>query len=199
MRSLASSLLLVTVSVVGLRASTLSLDNTWVVLDQDMATGDFFSGFWTWSSPSMVRFVITDLFVVSDQFNVFDFGSLVVTTPALPAWYDLPAVTDPFQSPPFTDNPDEALASGYFSSAQLLFGPGSHSITIQDIRIPLDGPGGVPFPDGTVAFEAATVPEPSSFLACFALVVACAFHVRRAGATAVRRPVRQQGGSICEK
>jgi hypothetical protein len=144
-------------------ANTIPLNDTWIVLDQDMSTGGFFSGSWSWFSSDAVRFRITDLFVKSDRFNVYDFGVLVATTPGMPSWNSLPGVTDPFQSPPFTDDPDAAFASGYFSAVDLIFVPGSHSLTIQDISIPLDATG-LPFPDGTVAFKATAgvVPEPST-------------------------------------
>jgi hypothetical protein len=165
-------------SALGLSADILPLNNTWTVLDQTMSTGDFFSGVWTWSSSNPVDFVITDLLVVGDQFNVYDFGTLVATTPSVAPWFELPDVIDPFQSPPFTDNPDQALASADFSSAELLFGPGDHSITIQDINIPLDNPGGVPFPDGTVAFKASDVPEPSSLMMLFTATTISAFRIR---------------------
>jgi hypothetical protein len=160
-----TSLLFVLALAQPVLADTLSLNDTWVVLDQDMSNGGFFSGSWSWSSSDAVSFRITDLFVASDQFKVYDFGVLVATTPGTPSWSSLPGVTDPFQSPPFTDDPDTAYASGYFSSADLTFVPGSHSITIQDISIPFDATG-ARFPDGTVAFKAATaaVPEPSTLL-----------------------------------
>jgi hypothetical protein len=91
------------------------------------------------------------LFVVTDRFKVYDGGSLVITTPNLPDW---PAyATDPFD-PPWEDDPDDALASGYFSSEVIIFASGSHSITIEDIHIPPVSVGGDPFPDGTVAFKA---------------------------------------------
>jgi hypothetical protein len=110
--------------------------------------------------------------VISDQFQVYDSGILVATTPSVPQWSDLIAigVTDPFQSPPFTDDPNVANYSGYYSRDDLTFAPGFHSITITDIAIPLD-PTGVPFPDGTVAFRAFVVPEPSTGLPVVVLVL----------------------------
>jgi hypothetical protein len=126
-----------------------------------MSSGDFFSGFWQWSSSLPVEFQITDIDVISDQFQIYDQGALVATTPSMPQWQDLISigVTDPFQSPPYTDDPSEAFNSGYYSRGDLFFSPGSHSITISDIAIPID-PTGVPFPDGGVAFRAFMAPEP---------------------------------------
>ncbi len=137
--------------------AVMSLDGTWVILDQTMTAPAFFTGGpWQWNAPYPVRFTITDLFVISDQFEVYDNGVLVATTPAMPDWDDLgyasPGVGGPF--PPWTADPDVAFASGLFSSAVLYFNPGPHSITIRDIHIPPLTAGGAPFPDGTVAFKA---------------------------------------------
>ena len=134
---------------------TMALDGTWVILDQDMKVGDFFSGGpWAWDSPSLsVNFTITDLYVVSDQFEVYDHGVLVVTTPSLTDW-DVLVYASALTSPPWTADPDTALASGFFSSAVITFPPGKHSITIKDIHIPPRFAGGKPCSDGTVAFKA---------------------------------------------
>lgn len=138
--------------------SVMPLDASWVVLDEVMDPGDYFSGPWEWDELYPVRFTITDLYVVSDQFEVYDNGALVATTPAKPDWDDL-GFADPFDSPPWTNNADVALADGRFSSAVLYFGPGAHSITIKDIHIPPVTAGGAPFPDGTVAFKAEPLVE----------------------------------------
>jgi hypothetical protein len=145
----------------------LPLDDSWTILDEGMEEGDFFlgadfSGLWEWSSTRSVLFTITDLFVASDQFEVYDHGVLVFTTPSVPDWPDLGSA-DPFD-PPHTGDPDVALASGFFSSFEFLFAPGDHSISIRDIHIPPVSPGGSPFPDGTVAFKAKAVPEPGVIL-----------------------------------
>jgi hypothetical protein len=141
-------------------ATPLALDGTWVKLDQNMSPGDFFTGAYTWDSPFGVKFTITDFLVVSDQFEVYDNAALVLTTPAMPDWDDL-SLAGPMVSPPWTDDPDVALASGVFSSGQTIFGPGAHSITIRDIHIPPTAVGAGPFPDGTVAFKAEVTPIPA--------------------------------------
>lgn len=139
--------------------SVMPLDGSWISLDQFMNEGDFFTGGpWEWDEPYLVRFTITDIWVVSDQFEVYDNGDLVATTPAVPDWDDL-GLADSHTSPPYTGNPDTALADGRFSSAVLYFGPGAHSITIKDIHIPPTTAGGDPFPDGTVAFKAEPLVE----------------------------------------
>jgi hypothetical protein len=144
-------------------ATPMPLDGTWVTLDEYMSPGDFFANSYDWNSPYSVLFTITDFLVVSDQFEVYDNAALVLTTPAMPDWYDVGAATS-HTSPPYTSDPDVALASGFFSSGQILFGPGAHSITIRDIHIPLTAVGAGPFPDGTVAFNAVVIPAPGAIL-----------------------------------
>ena len=135
------------------------LDGTWVRLIEAMTAPAFFTGTYTWNSPLPVKFTITDWAVVTDIFEVYDFGNLVATTPSLPNW-DALGLPYPLTSPPWTVYPDVALADGRFSSAVINFTPGAHSVTIRDIHIPLRSQGGLPFVDGTVAFKA--VPEPTT-------------------------------------
>lgn len=148
----------------GAWATPMSLDGSWVTLDEFMSVGGFFANAYTWDSSFDVRFTITDLYVASDQFEVYDNAALVLTTPVMPDWDDL-GKSDPFVSPPFTSDPDVALASGFFSSGAIQFGPGAHSITIRDIHIPPAAVGEGPFGDGTVAFKAVVmVPAPGAIL-----------------------------------
>jgi len=167
-----AGLLLTTNAVAGLSQSNetpgpgpedppMPLDGTWVRLIEVMAAPDFFTGTYTWNSPLPVEFTITDWAVVTDIFEVYDFGNLKATTPSLPDW-DALGLPDPLTSPPWTVYPDVALADGRFSSAVINFAAGAHSITIRDIHIPLRSQGGVPFTDGTVAFKAVVVPEPTT-------------------------------------
>ena len=150
-------------------ATPLPIGGPWVVLDQMMSVGDFFTApdggtVWTLNCPaSGCDFVITDFAVVTDQFKVFDGGVLIATTPLMPDWFGIGA-TDPFESPPFTLDPDIAFASGNFSSLVIALGAGAHSLEISDIHIPPIAVDGPPFPDGTVAFKAtiATIPEPAT-------------------------------------
>jgi len=153
-------------TVSGPHGSPMPLDGSWVMLDEVMNTGAFFTGAWTWNCPCPVVFTITDYYVVTDIFEVYDFGAPVAATPALPDWYVLPVpgLPNAFTSPPYTANPDVALADGRFSSAVITFGAGAHSITIQDIWIPLTAPNGPPFIDGTVAFKAVCIPAPGAIL-----------------------------------
>ncbi len=129
------------------------LDGTWIVLDEFMSEGSFFSGSWSWTSADSVTFSITDLYVVSDRFEVYDNNVLIATTPSVPDWNNI-GKSDPFDAPSFATDPKVAIAGGYFSSMKIKLGPGTHEITIRDIHIPPLFSGGPPFGDGTVAFSA---------------------------------------------
>ena len=150
----------------GTIGSPMPLDGTWIVLDEFMSTGDWFGGAtattFEWNSPIPVWFTITDVYVVTDVFEVYDFGALVLTTPSLSDW-DVLGLAGPSTSPPWTGDPDVALADGRFSSGKILFGAGAHSITIRDIHIPKRADGST-FADGTVAFSAVPVPAPGAIL-----------------------------------
>ena len=137
-------------------ASLMPLNGTWITIDEIMDEGDFFSlgsPPWTWDSAFTVKFTITDIWVVTDRFEVYDGGILEIETPNIDDW-DVLALPGPNYVPPYTGDPDTALADGRFSSAVIYFDPGSHSITIRDIHIPPMTAGGDPYPDGTVAFKA---------------------------------------------
>ena len=135
-------------------ATGMLLDGNWVILTQIMTAPDYFNGNapWTWDSDLPVEFTITDLYVVTDWFRVHDWGIPVLDTPNLPDW-DVLGLPGPMTSPPYTSDPDEALADGRFSSGVINFASGSHSIDIEDLHIPPTGLNG-PFIDGTVAFKA---------------------------------------------
>ena len=145
------------------KATSMPLDGSWITLDEGMNEGDFFSGGpWIWSSLVPVTFDVTDYAVVTDRFEVYDSGSLVLTTSFRPDWDSIPT-PGPFD-PPYTLDPDVAWATDAFSKGSIVFSAGSHSITIRDIAIPPVDAGGDDFPDGTVAFRATAVPEPTSLL-----------------------------------
>jgi len=129
------------------------LDGTWIILDEIMTTPALFSGPWAWNSVFTVKFTITDLYVVTDRFKVYDWSILVIETPNLPDW-DVLGFAGPMVSPPWESDPATALADGRFSSAVICFASGSHSIDIEDIHIPPVSVGGPQFSDGTVAFKA---------------------------------------------
>ena len=134
--------------------AAMSLDGSWIIIDEGgMTAPQFFTGFWEWNSDLPVVFTITDLYVVTDIFKVYDGGSFVIETPYLPDW-DVLGIPDPYDDPPWAGDPDTALAYGVCSSAVIYFASGSHSITIENIHIPPVSVGGPPFIDGTVAFKA---------------------------------------------
>ena len=127
------------------------LDGTWVVLDEVIGVGNPFTNDYFWSSENRVAVNLTDLFVVTDAYDVYDNAVLQSSTPLLPDWFDL-GIPDPFQSPPFTDDPNVAWANPLFSKDYYEFGPGAHSLTIVATQIPYL------FIDSTVAFRATTIP-----------------------------------------
>lgn len=141
-------------------ADPIRLDGSWTVLDEIMTVPNFFSGGpWDWKSSRFVRLDATDIQVVGDRFEIYDSGTLVFTAPSMPDWSAYGS--DPFDSPPFTTDPDVAWATAAFTKGSLLFAPGAHSITFKSIQKPLY-PDGHPFLDSTVAFRATAVPEPGT-------------------------------------
>jgi hypothetical protein len=163
---LAAVALSVGMAVGAAQASPIAVGGPWTILDETMTTGSFFhapdgSIYWTFDCQSQhCKIVVTDLYVVSDKFEIYDNNVLLGVTSTVKDWDEL-GYGDPFESPPYTTDPDVALASGFFSSGIFYVGAGAHSISIKDIHIPPVGVGGAPFPDGTVAFKV-TVPEPGT-------------------------------------
>jgi hypothetical protein len=138
------------------KAAPMPLDGSWTVIDEGgMTNGDLFTGDWSWNTNAYVKFDITDLYVVTDVFNVYDNGVLVLSTPMLP---DYAALGIGAYDPPYTADPDVAWTTPEFSKGSIVFDPGAHDITIADLRIPTN------FGDGTVAFRSTVVPEPTSML-----------------------------------
>ena len=151
-------------------ADPIKLDGSWTVLEEIMTVPNFFSGLppsssppslspWEWNSTRFVRLDATDIQVVGDRFEIYDSGILIFTAPSMPNWKSYG--TDPFDSPPFTTNPDVAWATMAFTKGSLLFAPGAHSITFRAIEKP-PTKDGHPFLDSTVAFRATAVPEPGT-------------------------------------
>jgi len=159
----------------GASATSLTLDNSWLMLDDFNPPRDFtpawFTGTgtlsptvagatsFTWNSPQTVRFDITDFLVVGDSFQVFDFGGLVGTFSGGPDWQAIPGCVNPLTSPcHWTNDPDVAWLDPLFNKGSLYFTPGAHSLTILATSFPSE------YSDGTVAFRAEPVPEPASMI-----------------------------------
>ncbi|HRJ50045.1 MAG: hypothetical protein KF787_11520 [Phycisphaeraceae bacterium] len=133
--------------------NVLPVDGTWIILDEFMNVGDFFSGPWTYTSALPVQLDVTDLFVVTDVFEVYLNGGFVGATPVLPD-YDALGV-DPFGAT-FTSDPDVAWLSDLFSKGTFILPAGTHDVDFRNIQIPTG------FQDGTIAFRASRIPSPGA-------------------------------------
>jgi hypothetical protein len=102
-------------------------------------------GAYTFTGPALL--IVTDAFIVGDQFAVYDNGVLLGDT-------SVPNDTNPNLE---VDNPNAAYANPVFSSGSWLLGPGDHSITIESIESP-EGAGGA-----FLQAECAT-PEPATIV-----------------------------------
>lgn len=159
------------------------VDGTWFVLDELMSEGSFYAPIFSYTSATPVQMDVTDLFVVSDQNEVYLNGVLLGATPAMPDWSALVPAVGPLDDPPYTDDPDVAWLRPEFSKQSFSLPAGTHTLTLRNIHIPLDEDGN-PFPDGTVAFR--LVPEPTGGLLLL-LAGACGLRAWR-GASLNRRP-----------
>ncbi|MCB9854569.1 MAG: PEP-CTERM sorting domain-containing protein [Phycisphaerales bacterium] len=154
--------------------SSVPIDGTWIVLDELMTEGAFFSPLFTYTSATSVQLDVTDLFVVSDRNEVYVDGVLFGTTPAMPDWQSLFPAVGPLD-PPYTSDPAVAWTTPEFSKQSFILPAGTHLLTFRDIHIPLDEVGDA-FADGTVAFR--LVPEPST-AALLLLAIGIPFRRRR--------------------
>ena len=159
----------------------LPLDGSWTVLDDAMLAGQFFTGgglgqsagaatladatTWTFTSTSPVQFDITDYFVATDRYEIFDNGGFLAALSGGTPWSSIPGCNgQPLDvSCHWVATPDEGFVAPFFAHGSLLLGPGSHSIAIRSVEIPIDG-SGAPYFDGTVAFRVSETPEPASML-----------------------------------
>ena len=108
---------------------------------------------WTFTAATAVSLSITDAFLAGDSFSVFDLGTLVGSTPAVP----LTPVSCGF-------DPSVCFIDPAFSHATRLLQSGSHSITINFRPAQIQGEG---------FFRLQSVPEPSYIvvIAAFVLVL----------------------------
>jgi hypothetical protein len=161
----------------------LPLDGTWTVIDDlnlpgVMHSGDFFTATgtsgsptlagaqtWSWTSNAPVKLDITDYFVATDRYDVFDNGVQVGSFHGGTEWQLIPGCDgNPFDnSCHWADTPDIGWGDPFFAHGTIYFAPGAHDISIRDVEIPFQASGN-PFADGTVAFRGSEVPEPTSLL-----------------------------------
>lgn len=180
------------------QASPIALDGSWTILDDIVSTGDFFTGTgsgaptigtatsFDWTSPFKVLFRLTDLYVVGDQYRVFDNGKKVGDVTNGVQWQDISGCQGLHDADcHWTGDPDAAWADVSFAKDQFLFAPGSHSITIQVLNIPdFSGPLGGQNPkyfDATTALSATAIPtpEPTSLMLLGSGLTAVAMRARR--------------------
>jgi hypothetical protein len=103
-------------------------------------------GPFTFTSTAELNYLkVTDAFLDGDQFEVYDFGELILTT------------SEPTDSgASIGDDFDGAFDDPRWSSGAVLLEPGPHSIEFFIIRVP-DG-----FPSGGAAFEVEAFPTPGT-------------------------------------
>lgn len=140
--------LMVMLSVVPAGAAPV-LDAGW---DSDVivaASTDSLGSPYIFTLTGPASFSITDAFIVGDQYSVYDFGSLILTTSLLPT-------RTPFAVPSGDGIADAAWSSGLYQTGQILLSAASYSLTVQG-----DGVGGLPAGFYT---RLDSVPEPSTLL-----------------------------------
>jgi hypothetical protein len=156
---LAALVLLVCAAVPNSANATPLTAGVWVILDENMTAPAFFTGSWTYTGAGTLK--VTDLYVATDRFNLYDNGSLVATFNGGTDWNVSGAATSK-TDPPYTLDPDVAWGRADFAKGTYTFGAGSRVFTIEDIDIP-DQDSGAVYPDGTVAFMV-TTPLPSTLV-----------------------------------
>lgn len=99
---------------------------------------------WTITLLSGADLTVTDAFLKGDEFEVFNFGSSIGSTPVVAS------------SGSGTNDPELAILDPGYSSASFFLAPGSYSFTIKVTDSPFGG--------GAGYFRVASVPEPSTLL-----------------------------------
>jgi hypothetical protein len=125
---------------------------------------------WTFTSSTVVAFTTTDGFLAGDFFDVFDLGTLIGSTPAVP-----------LNGHSCGLDPRVCVADAQISHASFLLPAGPHSISIVAHPVQILGEG---------FFEFTAVPEPSSFLLVIASLVWMWRRSRRRSSEPARLPAR---------
>ena len=128
----------------GANAALINLDTLsgWDVQDQFGVLGNFYDNTYTTTVGAQVK--VTDLYVWGDEYEYYINGAPIapILAPQPPA--------------AFNSDPTSAYDSGLFAHATFALGAGD-VLSFQEITIP---PG---YTDGTIAVEAAGVPEPTGW------------------------------------
>ncbi len=121
---------------------------------------------WTFTAPQLgATLIVTDVFLVGEQFEVFDFGASLGLTSA------------PLVPSDCGDDPVVCLSNPYISSRAFSLAAGAHEITINSVTDGL----------GTGYLEVNAIPEPATS----ALFIAGALGTL----VALQRPRRRRGSS----
>ena len=122
------------------------LDAGWSYDVINAAFVDSFDSPYIFNLTSPAYFRITDDFIVSDIYYVYDFGLLILTT------------SIPYAGVPtgFPDPGESAWQNPAYSGGQVLLAPGAHHLTTQG-----DGAGGIPAGFYT---QLTTIPAPGAIL-----------------------------------
>jgi len=102
---------------------------------------------WTITTSVDTLLTVTDAWIRGDEFEIFDFGSSIGSTPV---------VADPGSLGTETEDPEVAILDPTYSWASFLLGAGTYSFTIKVTDSP--------YGSGAGFFRVASVPEPSSLL-----------------------------------
>lgn len=109
---------------------------------------------WTLDSATPVIISITDAWANGDYYELYDNGTLIVTTPPVPV------------NTVSGIDPDAAFVRADFSHVSVLVGAGSHEFTVRDLLDFTQYPSMTPF--GMAIRADRCVPEPSSVLSLLA-------------------------------
>ncbi len=132
----------------------LTTDNKWLTWqEEEISIGDFFNVEYQLTGNANVY--ITDLFVVTDRYEIFLNGNSIGSSIYKPDWSELGG-NDPYEHLEF--DPEDAFESGKFS--KLIFqGKSGDLITVKLTHIPPMWVGGSPFFDSGFAIKAIAQPN----------------------------------------